>query len=225
MTSNDGNAGPKSAAVQSNDKAERPKKHRQPTGHRAVGQRKPRPPGAKKPHPKKGAAAAKKAAAMKLVAAQAVELRARGFSLEAIAQRIGHKNKSSVHRLIAAEMAATPVEEIDTIRKFEARKLERLERKLNVILDDEDAETREKIEAIGKAIALSNRRCKLFGLDAPLQTEVTGKNGGPVAFEDISSAQDDIDKRLDQLSEELFGSKRPGATGGQRQPAAGAGPR
>lgn len=197
----------------------------QPTGHLAVGQRKPRAPGAKRENPRKTGAKLEVAAKRKKAAWAAIELKSQGYSLEKIAEHLGYANKSSVSRLIEQEMAATPVEKIDSLRQTEGRSLGWIQRKLIRIAKDEDESTHDRVDALKALTSLSARRAKLFGLDAPQVTELTGKGGGPVAFEDISSAQDDIDKRLDQLSEELFGGKRPGATGGERKPAGDAGPR
>jgi DNA-binding transcriptional MerR regulator len=217
MESNAHDAAEKPGRLQSHAKRKDPK--RKPTGHLAVGEREARAPGARQVHPSKRAAAEKVAAQTKLRAAEAVRLRAAGFTLQQIAQKIGHADKSSVSRLIKRELAATPVEDIDTLRTLEHEKLARLERKLNQILESADSETREKLDAIGKAIALSGARRKLFGLDAPLRTEVTGKNGGPIELDELAAAEDRVERRLAALRDGV--GEPAGEPGGVGTPAAG----
>ena len=49
-------------------------------------------------------------------------------------------------------------------------------------------------------MACIDRRCKLLGLDAPSKQELTGKDGGPIEYNDMSDANSRIMGRLAQLA-------------------------
>ncbi len=190
-----------------------------------MGQRKKRPPGAKRENPLKTAKRLEEAAKRKKAAWAAIELKSQGLSLEAIAQQIGYANKSSVSRLIEQEMAATPVENVETLRRVEDRHLDWMRRKLIGIAKDDDESAHDRINAIRALTTVAARRAKILGLDAPLKTELTGKNGGPLEIHDIASKQDGIRKRLDQLRDELVDATaaESAAVDGERPSSAGPG--
>ena len=214
MTTNDDGKPQGATGSENHGRAKASTKRGKPKRPRA-----PRAPRKRQIHPNKGAANSARAAKAKLLAVEALRLRSMGLSLDAIAQRIGHKDRSSVRRAILREMQAMPVEDVETLRKVETMKIDRIERNLHAIADDDDESAHDRIDALKALISLANRRSKLHGLDAPLKTELTGKDGGPVAFNDISSTEADLTQRLDQLRDELFGGERPGPAGGQRQPS------
>lgn len=46
------------------------------------------------------------------------------------------------------------------------------------------------------------RRCKIFGVDAPTRRELTGKGGGPIRIEDVNETRDRLLEELSQPVEE-----------------------
>lgn len=147
----------------------------------------------------------KRRAQSKESAALAVQLRARGLTLEQIASQIGHKNKSSVHRLIERELERTPVEGIDHLRKLELETLARLQRVLDGLIDDRDAEV--ALEAIRAQLGVSAARAKLTGMNAPRALELTGKGGAPLLDVDVSKLSDEEIERILSGKQKLPGSK------------------
>lgn len=128
------------------------------------------------------------------LARQAVELRARGLTLDQIAKAIGHKNKSSVYRLIEAELEKVPVEKIEHLRKIEVAKCDRLERRLDAFIEPPTArepndgyDPDRALEAMGRMLKVMERRAKLLGLDAPSKSEVTGHLTRTITDESIEN--------------------------------------
>ena len=150
--------------------------------------------------PAKGVKKAVAQARSKVDARHALELRARGLSYDQIADQIGHKNRSSVSRLIHAELKRSPVEEIEDLRKLDTRTLERLMRELDGLIAHKDPAV--QLKAIQGMLALLARRARLFGLDAPTKTELTGKGGGPILVAEASA--DDLKALTDEELEEAL---------------------
>ena len=137
-----------------------------------------------------------RSAQSKETAQLAVQLRARGLTLDQIAEQIGHKNKSSVSRLIDRELDRTPVEGVDRLRKLELDTLARLQRRIDGLIDSKDDEI--SLEARRTQLAVGQQRAKLCGLNAPFRTELTGKDGAPL--NDSSKMSDEeIAKELEQI--------------------------
>lgn len=137
-----------------------------------------------------------RAAQSKETAQLAVQLRARGLTLDQIAEQIGHKNKSSVSRLIDRELDRTPVEGADRLRKLELDTLARIQRKIDGLIDHKEPEI--SLEACRTQLSVSQQRAKLCGLNAPFRTELTGKDGAPL--NDASKMSDEeIEKELEDL--------------------------
>lgn len=132
---------------------------------------------------------------------QAWELRIRGFTFREIGEQLG----------ISAATAMRWVHEvwdtksIPTAEKIRAQELDRMERLLAKL--DEDIE-RGDVKAIGTAIKLSERLCKLTGADMPVRTETTIVEATP-----LDSA---IQNLLDEMNDRNAQAKRQAAMKGDK---------
>lgn len=95
-------------------------------------------------------------------AAAAVQLRAQGADYRAIAATIGC-SVSTAHGIVTRTLAKLPVEDIATMRRVEGTRLEAIWSALWPAVE------RGNIDACATAIRVSAARCRLYGLDAPIQ--------------------------------------------------------
>ena len=101
-------------------------------------------------------------------AAETIEMlrmRQIGASYEAIARHF-NLNRKTVWERVTKYLRDMPADEAETLRAMESRRYDEYERRLQPGIQDGD------VKAIGVAIRLSERRCKLLGLDMPVQHEV-----------------------------------------------------
>lgn len=111
---------------------------------------------------------------------EAIELRKAGATLEAIAQRLGWNSRQAVHEAIKDRLAQVRHAGVEELRALTA---ERLDAMLIAVYPDA---TRGNLKAIEVVLKIEAQRARLFGLDAPVRTEVTGIGGGPIEVSDIS---------------------------------------
>jgi hypothetical protein len=99
---------------------------------------------------------------------QAVELRLRGFSYEAIAAQLGYKSKSSAHEAVASALQSVVKEPAEKLRLLEAQRLDELWQALWPAARQGD------MAAVAGCLKIMERRAKLLALDAPVSVEVSG---------------------------------------------------
>lgn len=97
---------------------------------------------------------------------KALDMRRSGMSHRAIASALGVSLKTAQNRLDEG-LRLIKVENAPEARKLEADRLDYLENKLQDAVDAGD------VKAIATAKSISESRRKLFGLDAPVQHDVT----------------------------------------------------
>ena len=111
-------------------------------------------------------------------AALAVQLRAQRLTFDEIAHRAGYASPGACRNAIQRELQRTIVENTDELRREELDMLNRLHSAVwplavpegDVrIKQDDDEETKKRkrshLFAVDRIIAISDRRCKLMGLD------------------------------------------------------------
>lgn len=129
---------------------------------------------------------------------EALELRMRGMSQRAIGDAMGISQQAVAYHLKNAllEYQKDIEKNAAKIRAIELSRLERLQAAVwQPALDG-------NLEAVDKAIKVMDRRAKLVGLDAPKKTELTGKDGGPLAVASISVDLSKLsDAQLDRYGE------------------------
>lgn len=122
-------------------------------------------------------------------AARVINMRKAGIPWEVIAQRVGFKDKSGAYRCYERAIKELVQEPAEDLRQLELSRLD----DLHVALWK--AATEGNHGAIDKILRIMERRARLTGLDAPVRSELSGPNGGP-----IQTAGDEYD--WDQLSVE-----------------------
>lgn len=101
-------------------------------------------------------------------AAETVEMlrmRQMGASYESIARHFS-LNRKTVWERVTKYLRDMPADEAETLRAMESRRYDEYERRLQDGIMEGDT------KAITAAIRLSERRCKLLGLDMPVRHEV-----------------------------------------------------
>lgn len=101
---------------------------------------------------------------------EALELRAAGATFDEIAHEQG-VNKSTAKRRVDAALDATLREPADELRELEAHRLDRLWTVAYQIVANRDARPGSRLFALDRCLAVSERRSKLLGLDAPTRRE------------------------------------------------------
>ena len=104
-------------------------------------------------------------------ARQALELRKGGASFPEIARRLDFKGPGAAYKAIARTLNRTLQEPAEHVRKLELERLDRL------FLAIWPRAKRGDLQAIEKALSISQRRAKLLGLDAPDKIAPTDPTG------------------------------------------------
>ena len=129
---------------------------------------------------------------------QALVLRKKGATYEQIMREMGLSTPMVAWRYVNDAIAAIPREEAKECKALAVAKLDAQEVRLNNLLL-EKATILEKCRIELVLVKLAERRARLEGHDAPTRTELTGKDGAPLALslKDIEGMTDDqIDRAL-----------------------------
>lgn len=98
-------------------------------------------------------------------AAVALQLRAQKLPYEEIARRCGYASRSAAYRAIQREMDRTIVANVEQLRQEEMLLLDQLQAEVYALAFDR--ENRSRLFAIDRLLQISDRRCRLMGLDRP----------------------------------------------------------
>jgi len=131
-----------------------------------------------------------------------IELRRQGFLESDIAHRDG-VTQQAVSKAILKYLRAIPRREAADLREMESERLERLWAALMPAV--ENGEPR----AIEAAVRISERRARLFGLDAPNTHVIEGPNGGPIGVFSLPPPGAAIDVELIRRIQELDPLEKP----------------
>lgn len=112
---------------------------------------------------------------------EAVALRIAGTTYEDIARALGYSSRGDVHRIVTRALSRHQAEQIDEMRNVEGARLDRAQRAIWA------AVVRGDLEAVRAFVRISERRARLFGLDAPQAVQVTS----------------DVDEQIKLLAAEL----------------------
>lgn len=99
---------------------------------------------------------------------QAVELRKAGASFGAIADRLGWKTRQAAFAAVMKYIDQTRTEGVDELRAVEAERLDAMQ------LQYWPQAMRGDVEAAALILKIMARRARMFGLDAPQKTELSG---------------------------------------------------
>ena len=114
---------------------------------------------------------------------QALELRKAGVSFDLIAQQLGYSNRQGAHFAVESALQKTLQKPGDDLRQLD---IERLDSLLFAVWPDA---RRGSLDHIDAALKILTRRAKLLGLDAPVKTELTGPDGGPIELAAVMLTQ------------------------------------
>jgi len=156
---------------------------------------------------------------------QEIELRRLGFSYAAIAERMEISKSQAQRDIIRAlrKLADTNRGKTEEWRELEVVKLDALERRLqailrkhhvvlykgHVVMQNDPATGKPEpledegpiLQAIRELRAVSERRCRLLGLDTPQRVEHTGGDGGPIKHEYDFAALTDAELEAEIIRE------------------------
>jgi DNA-directed RNA polymerase subunit K/omega len=113
--------------------------------------------------------------------AKALEMRMQGLSYDEIARKLGYANRSGAYKAVCTLLAERAKQANDDADQLLVLELARLDRMLVY------AEKRAKKgdpQAIRAALAVSERRAKLLGMDAPTKADVNMNLGDVQALSD-----------------------------------------
>lgn len=114
----------------------------------------------------------------------ALQLRRAGLDYQGIAERLGYAGKQGAHSAVQRALRNHIAEGVDHLRALEAARLDAL---LAAVWP---AATEGDVAAVRAALAISERRARLFGLDAPARAQLS------VERVDVRSMSDDELQRL-----------------------------
>ena len=128
---------------------------------------------------------------------EAARLRASGLTYQQIADRT-QTDKGTAYRRVQRAIAAVPVEAVEELRQIE---LERLDLMLAKVMEKTTSTEKGFLFAVDRALAISERRARLLGLDAPTRQTVT------------VITQDVLDAEIQRLEAELVQGPSPSLSG------------
>lgn len=103
--------------------------------------------------------------------ALAVKLRASKMTYDAIAKQCGYGSASACRKAVQRELDRVVVTNVDTLRREEMTMLDSLQVEcMKLALDKEN---KGRLFAIDRILAISDRRCKLMGLDKRPEEDLT----------------------------------------------------
>lgn len=132
-----------------------------------------------------------RSAEMAEVDARAAGLRARGMSYAAIGRALGYQNESGARKAVARALTAVVEPAVEELRALAGEELDQLQREAWKIIatphlrvsnsgrvavhpqtNEPLLDTAPAVAAINALVRISDRRSKLFGLDAPVRAQV-----------------------------------------------------
>ena len=112
---------------------------------------------------------------------EALALRIAGATFDEVAHALKLYGRSDAHKLVTRALSRHQAEQVDEMRLVEGARLDRMTRAVWAAAVQGD------VEAVRAVIRISERRARLFGLDAPQRVNIS----------------DDVDEQIRQLSAQL----------------------
>lgn len=140
---------------------------------------------------------------------QALDLRRGGMTYDQIARRMNLSTAMVAWRYVNDAIAQIPREEALATKAVELNKLDALELRLEKRLTDQPGD----MKAYGMKLRCMERRARYLGLDAPVRTELTGRDGGVIrmSVDDLKGMTDD---QLDKLTTAALRDATSSGSGG-----------
>ena len=96
---------------------------------------------------------------------RAIELRVAGWKLDDIAEELGYANRGTVHKIIKEALAGREADAVDMLRQVEVDRLNALQAAVW------PRALKGHLPSIAAAQRLIEARCKVLGLDVPVQKD------------------------------------------------------
>jgi hypothetical protein len=113
---------------------------------------------------------------------QVVELRRAGWTYDEIADHVGYADRSSAKRAFDAALSRWGTAAVQEVRAAEGERIDQLWRRISAAIAQlgPDADPNQLATLTNSAIRISSARRQLFGMDAPRQVEISGRDGGAI---------------------------------------------
>ena len=118
---------------------------------------------------------------------RALELRARGASLQAIADDLGI-SLATASRRVQLALRQDVHHAARQLRELEGARLDGVLQRLQEILDDDAARPADKVQALRTVVSTVTERRNLFGLTPPIRQDIT-VTPGPLPAGELSSVE------------------------------------
>ncbi len=105
--------------------------------------------------------------------AEAARLRAEGLDYDAIADRLGYRDRSGAHKAARRALADVVRHSIDEARLLAMRRLDALRVRLVGIATDDTVAPRDQVSALRALLAVEEREARLLGLDITAAPVIT----------------------------------------------------
>jgi len=107
--------------------------------------------------------------------AEAARLRAEGLDYDAIADRLGYRDRSGAHKAARRALADVVRHSTDEARLLAMQRLDALRVRLVTIATDDTVNTRDQVAALRVLLAVEERESRLLALDITAAPVVTGE--------------------------------------------------
>lgn len=146
---------------------------------------------------------------------QALELRKRKMTYEAIARAMGLSTPMVAWRYVQDALKAIPAEVASEVKQLEIEDCRDDLRKLNerLAVAGDRISFVDLSKALGAKMKLREQLARYLGLYAPTRTELTGRDGAPLTLT-MTDIQSMTDEQLERAISS--GSRGPGGAGGAR---------
>jgi hypothetical protein len=104
----------------------------------------------------------------------ALEYRKLGYSFKQIAEALGYKGAQGAYEAVQAALRSVIREPAEDVLSLELERLDAL------FVKPYSSALAGDLQALSACLAVMGRKARLLGLDAPVKTETTGANGGPI---------------------------------------------
>ena len=94
---------------------------------------------------------------------QAMQLRAQKLTYDVIAVRCGYASRGAAHNAVQRELQRIVVSNVEELRQEESAMLDQMHAEIWPLMLDKS--NRARLFAVDRLLAISERRCKLMGLD------------------------------------------------------------
>jgi len=108
---------------------------------------------------------------------EALELRKRGLTFEAIARQLGYSAPAAAYKAVMSALGEANREPVGEFRELEAQRLDQMQEKIS---DNIGPDKETGLPVVDRLLRIMERRARLLGLDQPQKVEGDLKFRGPI---------------------------------------------